>query len=117
MLRLLFWFSIAAILYTYLGYPLLVWLGARCRHRHVHKAAATPRVSVIIACHNEARHIEARLRNLLDCDYPPNQLEIITAEQMIDAYQDPWKDGARPVTPGQFRTSLPLTVLPQVPVR
>ena len=77
MLRLLFWFSIAAILYTYLGYPLLVWLGARCRRRSVHKAAATPRVSVIIACHNEARHIEARLHNLLDCDYPPKQLEII----------------------------------------
>jgi poly-beta-1,6-N-acetyl-D-glucosamine synthase len=77
MLRLLFWFSIAAILYTYLGYPLLVWLGARCRRRGVHKAAATPRVSIIIACHNEARHIEARLRNLLDGDYPRQQLEII----------------------------------------
>jgi nitrite reductase (NADH) large subunit len=38
-------------------------------------------------------------------------------QKSIDAYQDPWKDGAHPVTPGQFRTSLPLTVLPQVPVR
>jgi nitrite reductase (NADH) large subunit len=38
-------------------------------------------------------------------------------QKSIDAYQDPWKDGAEPVTPGQFRTSLPLTVLPQVPVR
>ena len=77
MLRLLFWFSITAILYTYLGYPLLVWLVARCRRRAVNKAAATPHVSVIIACHNEARRIEARLRNLLDCDYPSERLEII----------------------------------------
>ena len=77
MLRLLFWFSITAILYTYLGYPLLVWLGARCRRRTVRKAAATPKVSVIIACHNEARHIEARLRNLLASDYPTEQLEVI----------------------------------------
>jgi nitrite reductase (NADH) large subunit len=38
-------------------------------------------------------------------------------QKSIDAYRDPWKDGAEPVTPGQFRTSLPLTVLPQVPVR
>jgi nitrite reductase (NADH) large subunit len=38
-------------------------------------------------------------------------------QKSIDAYQDPWKDGAHPVTPGQFRASLPLTVLPQVPVR
>jgi nitrite reductase (NADH) large subunit len=33
------------------------------------------------------------------------------------AYSDPWKERAEPATPGQFRTSLPLTVLPQVPVR
>jgi poly-beta-1,6-N-acetyl-D-glucosamine synthase len=77
MLRLLFWFSITAIFYTYLGYPLLVWLMARCRQRAVQKAAITPPVSVVIACHNEARNIEARLRNLLECDYPQRQLEII----------------------------------------
>ena len=28
---------------------------------------------------------------------------------------DPWTDGADPVVPGQFRTSLPLEVLPRVP--
>ena len=77
MLRLLFWSSITAIIYTYLGYPLLAWLMARCRRRAVRKAAITPKVSVVIACHNEAHNIEARLRNLLECDYPPQQLEII----------------------------------------
>ncbi len=35
----------------------------------------------------------------------------------VDAYSDPWQEGAAPATPGQFRTSLPLEVLPQVPVR
>jgi nitrite reductase (NADH) large subunit len=35
----------------------------------------------------------------------------------IDAYSDPWKERSQPVTPGQFRTSLPLVDLPQVPVR
>jgi len=35
----------------------------------------------------------------------------------IDNYQDPWLEGAAPATPGQFRTSLPLEVLPRVPVR
>ena len=38
-------------------------------------------------------------------------------QKAVDAYRDPWQDGGQPVTPGQFRTSLPLTVLPQVPVR
>ncbi len=35
----------------------------------------------------------------------------------VDGYKDPWQEGATPATPGQFRTSLPLEVLPQVPVR
>jgi nitrite reductase (NADH) large subunit len=35
----------------------------------------------------------------------------------VDAYRDPWLDGRQPVTEGQFRTSLPLLPLPQVPVR
>jgi nitrite reductase (NADH) large subunit len=35
----------------------------------------------------------------------------------VDSYVDPWNEGNAPFTPGQFRTSLPLEVLPQVPVR
>jgi nitrite reductase (NADH) large subunit len=35
----------------------------------------------------------------------------------VAAYRDPWKERAEPATPGQFRPSLPLIVLPQVPVR
>jgi nitrite reductase (NADH) large subunit len=35
----------------------------------------------------------------------------------VATYRDPWREGSDPATPGQFRTSLPLTVLPQVPVR
>ncbi|MEP6463373.1 MAG: nitrite reductase large subunit NirB, partial [Frankiaceae bacterium] len=35
----------------------------------------------------------------------------------VDAYSDPWRERAEPVTPGQFRPSLPLIPLPLVPVR
>jgi nitrite reductase (NADH) large subunit len=38
-------------------------------------------------------------------------------EAAVAAYRDPWKEGLDPTVPGQFRTSLPLVVLPQVPVR
>jgi nitrite reductase (NADH) large subunit len=37
--------------------------------------------------------------------------------EAVAAYKDPWKEGTEPATPGQFRTSLPLTPLPLVPVR
>jgi nitrite reductase (NADH) large subunit len=35
----------------------------------------------------------------------------------VAAYRDPWQDGKEPATQGQFKTSLPLLPLPQVPVR
>jgi len=38
-------------------------------------------------------------------------------QSAVDAYVDPWQERAHPMTPGQFRTSLPLETLPQVPVR
>ncbi|GAB3278860.1 nitrite reductase large subunit NirB [Kineosporia babensis] len=38
-------------------------------------------------------------------------------QQTVEGYRDPWKEGREPAVPGQFRTSLPLISLPQVPVR
>ncbi|SNX95274.1 nitrite reductase (NADH) large subunit [Geodermatophilus sabuli] len=39
-------------------------------------------------------------------------------QRSVDAYTDPWgQDGGEPSTPGQFRPSLPLIPLPEVPVR
>jgi nitrite reductase (NADH) large subunit len=36
-------------------------------------------------------------------------------QKHADTYRDPWLDGKEPASPGQFRTSLPLEVLPHVP--
>lgn len=38
-------------------------------------------------------------------------------QKSVDAYRDPWQDGREPASVGQFRPSLPLLPLPQVPVR
>jgi nitrite reductase (NADH) large subunit len=38
-------------------------------------------------------------------------------QEAVEGYRDPWKEGREPAVPGQFRTSLPLLALPQVPVR
>lgn len=38
-------------------------------------------------------------------------------QETVDSYVDPWTERDDPFTPGQFRTSLPLEILPQVPVR
>jgi nitrite reductase (NADH) large subunit len=36
-------------------------------------------------------------------------------EESVAAYSDPWLEGRKPATPGQFRPSLPLVELPKVP--
>jgi poly-beta-1,6-N-acetyl-D-glucosamine synthase len=77
MSKSLFWISTGAIIYAYAGYPAAVWLLARLRNQNVLKSSITPRVSVVIACHNEASNIEARINNLFECDYPTDLLEII----------------------------------------
>ncbi|PRC41552.1 nitrite reductase large subunit [Mycobacterium sp. ITM-2017-0098] len=38
-------------------------------------------------------------------------------QKSVAAYRDPWQDGREPASVGQFRPSLPLLPLPQVPVR
>jgi nitrite reductase (NADH) large subunit len=59
-----------------------------------------------------------RLRELLVDDVDGIAARLDAAmDATVAAYRDPWKERTEPVTPGQFRTSLPLTVLPQVPVR
>ncbi len=77
MIESLFWICVAAILYTYVWYPIAVWLLGRYRNIEIRKADVTPRVSVVIACHNEQSNIAARIKNLSDCDYPRNLVEIV----------------------------------------
>lgn len=77
MIKSLFWISIASILYTYIGYPVVVWMLGRLRNLKVSKSVITPSVTVVIACHNEANNIEARIKNLLVADYPAHLLEIV----------------------------------------
>ena len=51
-----------------------------------------------------------------DADGLAAQLDARMAKS-VAAYRDPWLDGREPASEGQFRSSLPLLPLPQVPVR
>jgi cellulose synthase/poly-beta-1,6-N-acetylglucosamine synthase-like glycosyltransferase len=75
----LFWATGLLLLYTYVGYPLVVVARARLRPRPVDARPATPFVSVVVVAHDEERRIAARLDNLLSLDYPPQRLEILIA--------------------------------------
>ena len=73
----IFWLSVAAIGYAYVGYPVLLVVLSRLRPKPVKSGHWTPSVTVIIAAYNEERDLAAKLENTLALDYPPSQLEII----------------------------------------
>jgi cellulose synthase/poly-beta-1,6-N-acetylglucosamine synthase-like glycosyltransferase len=75
----LFWFSILAIFYAYMGYPLLLKGLSIYRSRSIVKKPIRPDVSLIIAAYNEEDKIRDKLENTLQLDYPSNKLEIIIA--------------------------------------
>jgi cellulose synthase/poly-beta-1,6-N-acetylglucosamine synthase-like glycosyltransferase len=77
--KVLFWASLAALVWTQVGYPLFAALLARLRGRPVRKGDFLPRVSLIVAAHDEESVIERRLENLLALDYPSELLEIVVA--------------------------------------
>jgi glycosyltransferase involved in cell wall biosynthesis len=75
----IFWGSLGALAWTHVGYPLAAAAAARLHPRPVKRGEGTPRVSVIVAAHDEERVIERRLENLLALDYPPELVEIVVA--------------------------------------
>ncbi len=78
--ELVFWTAAALVLYTYMGYPLLVALLARFRPQAaIRKASITPTVSIVVAVHDEEDCIEAKLANSLAVEYPADLLEVVIA--------------------------------------
>jgi cellulose synthase/poly-beta-1,6-N-acetylglucosamine synthase-like glycosyltransferase len=71
--------SLAGCAYVYAGYPALLAVLARLRPRPVGMEANTPRLSVIVAAHNEREIIEEKIRDTLMNGYPLDRMEIIVA--------------------------------------
>jgi poly-beta-1,6-N-acetyl-D-glucosamine synthase len=78
-MQILFWLSFAIVFYVYFGYPALLLLWRRIAGRPVKKKYWEPTVTLVIAAHNERKHIEAKLRNCLALEYPKGKLQIIVS--------------------------------------
>jgi len=88
---LLFWLSVAFILYVYLGYPALVTAGAMLSRRPELRADAEycPSLTLLICAYNEQEVIRAKLENSLALDYPAHDLQIlVVADGSDDATPD-----------------------------
>jgi cellulose synthase/poly-beta-1,6-N-acetylglucosamine synthase-like glycosyltransferase len=76
-LEIVFWLSVAALIYTYVGYLILLLILSAIKGKPVRRLDYTPKVSVIIAAYYEERDLAAKLENTLALDYPKSHLEII----------------------------------------
>ncbi|HEY3159774.1 MAG TPA: glycosyltransferase family 2 protein [Vicinamibacterales bacterium] len=72
-----FWVSLALLVYVYIGYPLVAALRARLWARPRLRAPIEPSISIVVMAHNEAERIGPRIENLLALDYPRDKVEIV----------------------------------------
>lgn len=80
-MTLAFWIALSFVVYTYAGYPLAIWILARVRRESPPLEGAPnagwPALSIVIAVHNEAARLPAKLDNLRGLDYPRNLVRLV----------------------------------------
>jgi len=81
---LIFFGSVAFVLYILVGYPLLLDFLARHYTWPVKKRAIEPFVTVILPVHNGARWIAAKLDSILKLDYPRHLFDILVVSDGSD---------------------------------
>jgi cellulose synthase/poly-beta-1,6-N-acetylglucosamine synthase-like glycosyltransferase len=71
--------ALAAVVYHYVGYPLVLRVAAALGRAPAEPAplAVLPTLSVIIPCYNEAASLPAKLEALRAADYPADKVEIV----------------------------------------
>jgi cellulose synthase/poly-beta-1,6-N-acetylglucosamine synthase-like glycosyltransferase len=82
MLAALFWICAGSIVYTHVGYPLVLRALVAMRRRPTLSPDTwdePPQVSLIVAAYDEEEVIEAKVANALALDYPRERLELIVA--------------------------------------
>jgi len=74
-----FWFAAGLLVYAYIAFPAIVLTAARLNRnkREIPVHRSWPDVAVVIAAHNEEKHIGDRIRNVLSQDYPPERLAVL----------------------------------------
>ncbi len=96
-LQILFWLTIAALVYIYAGYPLLVWMLGRWCPRSGKRESITTKLSVVIVIHNEAERIRRKLDSLFAMAGAEQIVEILVGSDgstddsatVVQTYADP----------------------------
>ena len=83
-MRIIFWLSLAGILYTYAGYPIVIWMLSRLRPKPWAVSTITPSVSIVLAVHNGVLMLPGKIEHLLGLDYPNIKEIIIVSDGSTD---------------------------------
>lgn len=78
--KILYWASLLVILYTYIGYGLLMAIWAKWRGQQPgagEAPGAIPLVTIVIPAFNEAGVLGAKIRNTLELNYPAHLFEVL----------------------------------------
>lgn len=95
--EMFFWLSMAALLYVYCGYPLLLLCLSTFFRKSRAKPGYTPFLSILIAAYNEQAGIRNKIEQTLDLDYPPDKLEILVlsdgstdrTDEIVQSFSEP----------------------------
>lgn len=98
-LKIFFWIPALLILHTYVVYPLLLIILDRFNAKIQQFSADgyLPKVSVLMAVHNEEKVIEAKIKALFNSDYPAEKLEIIVGSDASDDMTDELLSGLKKI--------------------
>lgn len=76
-MMVLFWASILFLVYTFIGYPCLLFLLSRLFGKEHLRSKTQPQLSILITAYNEGDRLRNKLRNTIALRYPREKLEII----------------------------------------
>ena len=105
LLKILFWLSLALVVYTYVGYGCLLWLILKIKNIFMRREPAPilpldeqmlPAVTLMICAYNEEAVIEEKMENIRQLKYPPDKLCVMwvtdgssdRSNEMLAAYPE-----------------------------
>jgi len=95
-LKIVFWGSLAALVHTYLLYPIIMHFLARGKSKSItiyNRKEELPKIIVLMAAYNEEKVLEEKIKSLLVQDYPKNKLHIyIGSDNSTDSTDSIIKD-------------------------
>lgn len=84
LLTAIFFISILALAYVFVGYPLLIWAISKLFPKPIQKKENDLTISVVIPAFNEESVLEEKIQNVLSFDYDQSKMEIIVVDDGSD---------------------------------